>query len=170
MKKDIEEKFRNIKMLILDVDGVLTDGTIIYNSEGKELIMFDVYDGFGITRAIQNGINIGIITGRTSEAVKNRAIDLGIKDFFEGAIDKIKPYEIIKEEHKLIDDEIAYVGDDILDIPLLQRVGLPIATKNARKEAKRFAEYITRNSGGNGAVREIIDFMLELQGKIITNK
>jgi 3-deoxy-D-manno-octulosonate 8-phosphate phosphatase (KDO 8-P phosphatase) len=170
MKKEITEKFRKIKMLLLDVDGVLTNGTIIYNSEGNELISFDVYDGFGITRAIQNGINVGIITGRTSEVIKNRAKDLGIKNYFEGAIDKIKPYEELKIKYNLANDEIAYAGDDILDIPLLQRVGLPIATKNARREAKRVAEYITQNSGGSGAVREIIDLLLEVQGKLITNK
>lgn len=147
-------------MLILDVDGVLTDGTLIYDNEGNNLIAFNVQDGYGINFAMNNGLTIGVITGRKSEAVKHRIKDLGIKDFYSGAIDKITPYNKIKEKYKYSDNEIAYIGDDILDIPLLQKVGLPIATKNARRETKKYAEYITQKKGGNGAVREVIDMIM----------
>jgi len=163
IKKD---KLKKIKMLILDVDGVLTDGSITYDKEGNNLITFNVHDGYGINFALANGLSVGVITGRKSEAVKHRIKDLGIKDFFNGAIDKVTPYEKIKQKYNLSDDEIAYIGDDILDIPVLQRVGLPIVTKNARIETKKYAKYITQEKGGNGAVREVIDMILNAKNII----
>jgi 3-deoxy-D-manno-octulosonate 8-phosphate phosphatase (KDO 8-P phosphatase) len=166
MKENTIEKLLKIKMLLLDVDGVLTDGRITYHSDGNELISFDVHDGYGITNAIKNGIIVGIITGRNSEAVKNRARDLGITEFYPGSLNKIEPYEQIKKKYNLSDENISYVGDDILDIPLLQKVGFPVATSNARREAKRYAEYVTESAGGRGAVREITDMILQAQNKI----
>lgn len=157
IKKDVLKK---IKMLILDVDGVLTDGSITYDKDGNNLLSFNVHDGYGINFALANGLNIGIITGRKSDAVIHRINDLGIKDFYNGAIDKVTPYEKIKQKYNLSDEEIAYIGDDILDIPVLQRVGLPIVTKNARRETKKYAKHITHEKGGNGAVREVIDMIL----------
>jgi 3-deoxy-D-manno-octulosonate 8-phosphate phosphatase (KDO 8-P phosphatase) len=170
MTTTIIEKFKKIKMLILDVDGVLTDGTLTYSTTGEESVTFDVHDGFGIVQAMKHGINIGIITGRDSAAVKHRMNVLGIKIFYKAALDKVAPYMEIKNNLNLNDSEIAYIGDDILDIPILKMAGLPIAPKNARQETKEHAEYITENSGGRGAVREVIDAIFKYQGMTYYNK
>jgi len=155
-----KEKLKKIKMLLLDVDGVLTDGSITYDSEGNNLLTFNVQDGFGITHAMKNGLNVGIITGRKCDAVKHRIKDLGIKEFHWGAIDKVTPYEQVKKKYNLTDEEIAYIGDDILDIPVLQKVGFAVIPKNARKETRKYAHYVTDVKGGNGAVREVIDMIM----------
>lgn len=155
-----KDKLKKIKMLLLDVDGVLTDGSITYDSEGNNLLTFNVHDGFGITHAIKNGLIIGIITGRKAGAVKHRMKDLGIKEFIWGATDKAAPYRQLKTKFNLADDEIAYIGDDIPDIPILQKVGFAVITKNARKETLKYADYVTSVKGGNGAVREVIDMIM----------
>ncbi len=158
-----KEKLKKIKMLLLDVDGVLTDGSITYDSEGNNLLTFNVQDGFGIANALQNGLKIGVITGRKCEAVKHRIKDLGIKEFYWGAIDKATPYEQVKKKHDLTDEEIAYIGDDILDIPVLQKAGFAAIPKNARRETRKYAHYVTDAKGGNGAVREVIDMIMGSQ-------
>ncbi|MCL5268629.1 MAG: HAD-IIIA family hydrolase [Bacteroidetes bacterium] len=158
-------KLKKIKAIFLDVDGVLTDGTIIYGSDGLELKVFDSKDGFGIANAIQNGIRVGIITARNSEAVKRRANELGIVDLFQGSIDKITPLEEIKKAYSLSDSEIAYVGDDILDLPVLQRVGFGAAPANAVRDVRIKVDYVAKLRGGHGAVREIIDLILKVQKK-----
>jgi len=160
MKKQIADKLKKIKMLLLDVDGVLTDGSIIYTSNGTELKVFNVHDGYGITKAIASGIRVGIITGRQSEVVERRAKELGIVDLYQGSVDKMTPYEEIKKVHNLRDEEVAYIGDDMFDIPLLSKVGFSAAPSSARREVKRVVDYITKASGGNGAVREVIDLIL----------
>jgi len=158
-------KLRKIKMILLDVDGVLTDGAIIYGLDGLELKIFDSQDGYGITNAINNGINVGIVTARSSEVVERRAKDLGITDLYQGSIDKVTPYQRIKKGHSLSDAEVAYVGDDLLDLPLLQRVGFSAAPANAVRDVKMRVDYVAKTMGGHGAVREIIDMILKAQSK-----
>ncbi len=158
-------KLRKIKAIFLDVDGVLTDGTIIYGSDGVEMKIFDSQDGFGISNAMNNGIRVGIITGRQSDLVKRRAAELGIFDLYQGSIDKITPFEEIKKIYSLDSSEIAYVGDDILDLPLLQKVGLSAAPANAVREVRTKVDYVSKARGGQGAVREIIDLILKAQKK-----
>lgn len=158
-------KMKKIKAIFLDVDGVLTDGTIIYGSDGFELKVFDSKDGFGIANAIRSGIRVGIITARKSEAVKRRANELGIVDLYEGSIDKITPLEEIERTYSLSDSEIAYVGDDILDLPVLQRVGFSAAPANAMRDVRIKVDYVSKVKGGHGAVREIIDLILKVQKK-----
>ncbi len=160
MKKQLADRLKNIKMLLLDVDGVLTDGSIIYTSNGAELKIFNAHDGYGITKAIESGIRVGIITGRSSEAVERRAKELGIVDLYQGSVDKMTPYKELKEAYSLRDGEIAYIGDDMFDIPLLSEVGFSAAPTSARREVKRVVHYVTKASGGNGAVREVIDLIL----------
>jgi 3-deoxy-D-manno-octulosonate 8-phosphate phosphatase (KDO 8-P phosphatase) len=160
MKKQITDKLKKIKVLLLDVDGVLTDGSIIYTSDGAELKIFNTHDGYGITKAIASGIRVGIITGRQSEPVGRRAKELGIVDLYQGSVDKMTPYEKIKKKYNLQDEEVAYVGDDMFDISLLSRVGFSAAPSSARREVKRVVTYITKASGGNGSVREVIDLIL----------
>ncbi len=159
-------KLKKIKAIFLDVDGVLTDGTIIYGSDGLEMKIFDIKDGFGITNAISSGIRVGIITGRQSEVVKRRAAELGIVDLYQGSIDKITPFEEIKNVYSLDSSEIAYMGDDILDLPLLRKVGFSAAPANAVREVRTKVDYVCKAHGGQGAVREIIDMILKAQKKI----
>jgi len=161
----MKEKLLKIKMLLLDVDGVLTGGEIIYSSSGEELKKFDIQDGMGITLARMAGLKTGIITGRTSEMVKRRAEELQFDVVSQGNFNKLKPYEEIRESYGLNDDEIAYVGDDLLDLPILKRVGFSVAVANARDEVKAQCDYITTAEGGNGAVREVIDKILKRQEK-----
>ncbi len=158
-------KLKKIRAIFLDVDGVLTDGTIIYGSDGFELKVFDSKDGFGISNAIRNGIRVGIITARKSEAVKRRANELGIMDLYEGSIDKITPLEDIKKTYSLSESEIAYIGDDILDLPVLRKVGFSAAPANAVPDVRIKVDYVAKARGGHGAVREIIDLILKAQKK-----
>lgn len=161
MKKELREKLKKIKFLILDVDGVLTDGSIVYSSKGEEIKTFNVHDGYGIEMLRQNGIPVGIITGRISSIVEKRAQDLKIENLVQGTIDKIPAAEKFAQKYNLSFDEIAFIGDDLFDIPLLQKVGFSAAPKNARREVKRIVDYVTTNEGGKGAVREVIDMILE---------
>jgi 3-deoxy-D-manno-octulosonate 8-phosphate phosphatase (KDO 8-P phosphatase) len=164
--QSILPKLRKVKALFLDVDGVLTDGTIIYGSDGVEMKIFDSKDGFGITNAIANGIRVGIITGRQSELVKRRAAELGIVDLYQGSIDKVTPFEEIKKIYLLDSSEIAYVGDDILDLQILRKVGFSAAPANAVREVRTKVDYVSKARGGQGAVREIIDLILKAQKKL----
>ena len=159
-------KLKKIKAIFLDVDGVLTNGTIIYGTDGTEIKVFDSKDGFGITNAIKSGIRVGIITGRESDLVKRRAVELGIVDLYQGSIDKITPFEEVKKKYLLESSELAYVGDDILDLPLLRKVGFSAAPANAVREVRTKVDYVSKLHGGQGAVREIIDLILKAQKKI----
>jgi 3-deoxy-D-manno-octulosonate 8-phosphate phosphatase (KDO 8-P phosphatase) len=166
VRKNALEKAKKVKMILLDVDGVLTDGSIIYSSNCGEIKVFNAQDGYGIVRAIELGLKVGIITGRESEIIKRRANELGISDLIQNAIDKVKPFEDLSKKYGFDKEEFCYVGDDILDIPLLKIVGFSAAPSNARSEVKRIVDYVASSSGGNGAVREIIDFILKAQKKI----
>ncbi len=165
-KKHAHEKAQKVKMILLDVDGVLTDGSIIYSSNCGEIKVFNAQDGYGIVRAIELGLKVGIITGRESEIIKKRASELGVQELIQNAIDKVKPFQNLLSKYNLKPDEFCYIGDDILDIPLLKIVGFSAAPANARSEVKRIVDYVASASGGNGAVREIIDFILKAQKKI----
>jgi len=152
-----------IKLLILDVDGVLTDGGIYFTSNGDEIKRFNVQDGSGIRLMFHAEIPVAIITGRTSELVARRCADLGIEDVYQGALDKRIPYEELREKHSLSNDEICCIGDDLHDLPMLTRCGFPVAVANARDEVKEVARYVTQASGGDGAVREAIEKILRAQ-------
>lgn len=150
-----------IKLLILDVDGVLTDNTLYINGNGKETKRFNVSDGMGIALAFCARLEIALISGRRSKATEFRASELKIKHVYLGVTDKIGAYQKIKKNLKLGDEQIAYIGDDILDVPILRKVGLPICAKDANPIARRFAKFVTKAKGGEGAVREVIDMILE---------
>lgn len=158
-------KLRKIRAILLDVDGVLTDGAIIYGVDGIELKVFDSQDGYGIVNAMNHGLRVGIITARKSEVVERRAADLGIVDLYQGSLDKLTPYGKVKEKYALEDSEIAYIGDDLLDLPLLQRVGFSAAPVNAVRDVKMKVDYVAKERGGHGAVREVIDVILKAQKK-----
>lgn len=151
-------------MLILDVDGVLTDGGIILDNEGNEYKSFHVRDGHGIRMLIKTGIRVAIITGRHSKVVDRRAHELGITEVFQKCYNKKTAYAQLLKDYKLSDHEVAYVGDDIVDVPIMDRVGLPVAVADACDEVVRYASLVTRNRGGRGAVREVTDFILKAKG------
>ena len=152
-------------MILFDVDGVLTAGDIIYGSNNLEIKIFNIQDGMGITLAKKAGLFVGAITGRHSEAVSRRLTELGFDEIIQDCPDKIAGYNALKEKWHLKDNEIAYVGDDILDLPVLKIVGLPIAVRNSVEEVKKVAKHVSSKTGGNGAVREIIDWILKKQKK-----
>ena len=158
------ERLKNIKFLILDVDGVMTDGRIIFDSNGVESKFFNVKDGHGIKMLQRSGIEVGIISGRESRVVANRAVELGISRVHQKAIDKLAPYLQILQETGLTDDQIAFVGDDVIDIPVMRRVGFAAAPADAIDEVFPYVHYVTKNRGGWGAVREICDMLLKGQG------
>jgi 3-deoxy-D-manno-octulosonate 8-phosphate phosphatase (KDO 8-P phosphatase) len=156
---------RRIKLLLLDVDGVLTDGKIHLDDEGREMKVFDMHDGHGITLLHRAGIQVGIISGRSSRSVELRAKQLSIQEVHQGVADKVKVYEEILSRCRLKDEEVAYIGDDLVDLPLLRRVGLPVVVANAHEAVKKNVDWVTKRAGGAGAVREVVDHLLKSQGK-----
>ncbi|HSB51433.1 MAG TPA: HAD-IIIA family hydrolase [Dissulfurispiraceae bacterium] len=154
-----------IKLLILDVDGVLTDGGIVLDNDGNELKAFHVRDGHGIKMLGRAGIQVALITGRFSKVVERRAHELGIIEVYQRCHIKSVAYEHVIEKFGLSDREVAYVGDDIVDLPILGRVGLPVAVADATEETRAAALYVTRNGGGRGAVREVCELILKAKGK-----
>ena len=161
----IRDRLIRVKLLIVDCDGVLTDGRIVLLSETEETKFFDVKDGHGIRMAGRLGLKTAIISGRASFAVRTRAKDLGIAYLREAAWVKTGPFDEILADEGIGDDAVCYVGDDVTDIPLLRRAGLAVAVADAVDEAKQYAHYVTARAGGRGAVREVIELILKTQGK-----
>ena len=165
-KTSVQTKAKNIKLLLLDVDGVLTDGRIILDNQGNELKAFHVRDGHGIKLAQKSGIIVGIITGRKSDVVSIRARELGITEVHQGAHDKIIVYDEILKKYGFRDAEVAYMGDDVVDLSIFKRAGLAVTVADADPAVKPFADLVTRASGGRGAVRELINLILKKQGTL----
>jgi len=159
------EKARQIRLLLLDVDGVLTDGSIIYTPDGQEIKAFNTRDGLGLRLVQKAGVQVGLITARTSEVVKRRAENLGITMVFQGAGKKLEVFRRILAEQGLAPAQVAYVGDDWLDLPVLTRVGLAVAVADGAEEVRALAHYVTELPGGRGAVREVCELLIEAQGR-----
>ena len=159
------KKIKAVKLLILDVDGVMTDGSIIYDDDGKEIKIFDVKDGHGIKLLMRAGIDVAIITARESQVVLHRAKNLGIDMVYQKAMDKVEAFNEILQKKQLSEKEVAYVGDELVDIPLLRKVGFAAAVKDAVEDLKMYVDFITEKNGGQGAVREICELILKTQGK-----
>ena len=162
---DLRKKVQEIKLLLLDVDGVLTDGGIYIDDRGVESKRFDVRDGQGITLLKRAGIKVGVISGRSSGAVRRRAAELGVKLLYQGVRDKSETYERIKTRTGLKDEQIAYMGDDIMDIPILRAVGLAITVPNGWPGVRPVVDYITEAKGGRGAVREVSELIISTQNR-----
>ena len=162
---NIKEKAKRIKFLILDVDGVLTDGKIIYDSEGKEMKFFNVLDGLGIVLLRRAGIKTAIITAKTSKVVMRRSKDMQVFAVYQNVAKKEKTYKKILKKFKLTDSQVCFIGDELIDLPVLNRAGFSVAVSNAVPEVKRKADYITKRPGGGGAVREVIEIILKSQKK-----
>ena len=163
--ENLAKRASRIRMLLLDVDGVLTDGTIVYGSSSTELKLFDVQDGFGIVLARAVGIKVGILTARVSEAVERRASELALDEVVQGSQDKSASFQDMLLRQSMSAEEVAFIGDDWPDLPILQKVGLPIAVANARPEVKAASVMVTDSPGGRGAVREAIEWLLGLRGE-----
>ena len=153
-----------IKLLLLDVDGVMTDGRIIYLNDGGEAKAFDVKDGHGLKLIQRAGIKVGIITGRQSDIVARRAAELGIELVYQGAKDKMQPFMEILEKLGLKASEVAYVGDDLVDLPVMRLVGFSATVADASDDIKPYVDLVTSRPGGRGAVREVCDFLLKKSG------
>ncbi len=156
---------KNIKLVIVDVDGVLTDGTIYIDSQGRETKAFSVLDGSGISYLHRAGIKTAIISGRNCHAVTHRAKELNIEDVYQGFTNKLDAYAQILEKYALRDEEVCYIGDDLIDLPILYRVGFSVAVANASLIIKRRSDYVTKARGGCGAVREVAEKILKFQDK-----
>jgi 3-deoxy-D-manno-octulosonate 8-phosphate phosphatase (KDO 8-P phosphatase) len=160
-----KERARNIKMIIMDVDGTLTDGSLLLLPDGEELKSYNVRDGTGVLLARMAGLKTGIITGKISGSLKKRAERLKIMEVHEGILDKKKVLLEILEKNKLNPEHIAYIGDDLGDLEVIKSVGLAGAVADAHPEIKKHSHFICENPGGKGAVREFIEFILEAQNK-----
>ena len=159
------EAAAKVRLLVLDVDGVLTDGGLYYDLQAQTMKRFDVQDGLGIRIAQKAGIIVAVITGLDSKAVACRMRDLEITDYYAGYVDKRESLEAIRSKYNLEWDEIAYLGDDWVDLAVMSKVGLPLAVANAQPEVKAIAHYVTLAHGGQGAVREVVRQLLMAQGK-----
>lgn len=164
MKEEILNKAKYIKLLILDVDGVLTDGSIILDNAGNELKMFHVRDGHGIKMLMKVGIKVAIISGRKSRVLERRAEELGIMEVHQGILKKSAVYESLLRKYKCKDEETAFMGDDIVDIELLKRAGLSAVPADADEGVKKWAAFISTKKGGRGAVREFVELILKSSG------
>jgi 3-deoxy-D-manno-octulosonate 8-phosphate phosphatase (KDO 8-P phosphatase) len=156
-------KLQPLKMLILDVDGVMTDGGLYYSADGIELKRFNAQDGYGVVRARDHGLHIAIISGRGSTIVEARAQVLQIADVYLNAMDKVGAFREIQRKHGYREQEVGFIGDDLFDLPLLNIVGFSAAPRNAQPQVRRAVDYVTEVDGGHGAVREVIDLILAHQ-------
>lgn len=153
-------------MIISDIDGVWTDGTFYKGTDGKEFKKFNVNDGVGVAMARAAGYKIALISGRFSPATKYRAKELKIEDVYNGGLNKIHAYEELKTKYNIVDSEIAYVGDDLIDIPVMEKVGVPIAVENAIQDVKEISIYTTKVAGGFGAFRDATSWLIDKQGRM----
>jgi 3-deoxy-D-manno-octulosonate 8-phosphate phosphatase (KDO 8-P phosphatase) len=162
--ENISGKAAKVRLVIFDVDGVLTTGNLIYRPNGSESKTFHAHDGVGLRMLLKTGIEVGVITGRTSDVVAKRMQDLGIEHVYQGCMDKVIPYEELKQKLQLNDEQIAYVGDDLPDLPLLRRAGLGITVVNAPPVMHEHAMMVTKTAGGHGAAREVCEMIMRAQG------
>ena len=153
-------------MIISDIDGVWTDGTFYKGTDGQEFKKFNVSDGVGVAMARAAGYKIALISGRFSPATKYRAKELKIEDVYNGGLNKIHAYEELKTKYRIVVSEIAYVGDDLIDIPVMEKVGVPIAVENAIHDVKEISIYTTKVAGGFGAFRDAISWLIDKQGRM----
>jgi 3-deoxy-D-manno-octulosonate 8-phosphate phosphatase (KDO 8-P phosphatase) len=160
----IEERAAPVRLILFDVDGVLTDGTLLLHADGSESKVFDIKDGTGIVWAQRLGLTVGFLSARSSAATAQRASQLGITLMHQGVASKLETYEQIADSLMLDDDQVAYMGDDILDLPVLARVGLAAAPADASDDVRSRVHWVAKANGGAGAARELIELILRAQG------
>ncbi|WP_455218403.1 3-deoxy-manno-octulosonate-8-phosphatase KdsC, partial [Kaarinaea lacus] len=164
--QDILDKAAQIKLVIFDVDGVLTNGSLFYGDDGQEYKAFHSRDGHGMKMLQKSGVEIGIITGRTSKVVEHRMKNLGIQHVYQGKLEKLPAFEELISKLGINPDEVAYVGDDVVDLPILTRVGLAIAVADAHNLVKQHAHWQTPSGGGQGAARDVCELIMEARGTL----
>jgi len=164
MTESLKAKLQRVRLVILDVDGVLTDGRIIMDEEGRELRSFDVKDGFGVRALIEMGVLVGAISGRAAPCVEQRLRQLGVKEIFQGIRRKREPFRQLLKKYGLRREETLFVADDVYDMPLLEEVGVKVAVADAVEEVRRMADWVTKANGGRGAVREVAEAVLKAKG------
>ncbi|MFD2111509.1 3-deoxy-manno-octulosonate-8-phosphatase KdsC [Thiorhodococcus fuscus] len=162
--QDIRERASRIRLVIFDVDGVLTDGSLYLGDDGLEYKAFNSRDGHGMVMLQQSGVRLAVITGRTSNVVQMRMESLGVSDVFQGYREKLPAYEELKQRLELPDETIAYVGDDVVDLPVMRRVGLAVAVADAQPQVRDLAHWCTVAPGGRGAAREVCEMIMDAQG------
>ena len=162
--QDILDKAKNIELVIFDIDGVMTDGSLFFGDDGQEYKAFNSFDGHGLRMLQECGVKVAIITGRQSNVVKHRMTDLGVTLLYQGYRDKTPAFELLLKEVNLNRDQITYVGDDVVDLPIMSQLNFAIAVQNAHPFVKQHAHWITERSGGRGAVRDVCEFILEAKG------
>ena len=166
---EVFTKAAKVKLLICDIDGVFSDGRIYLGNDGEELKAFHTKDGFGIKSLINSGGQVAVITGRNSKIVQDRMTSLTVQHIYQGQEDKIQAFNLLKQNLNLADDEIAYIGDDSPDLPVMQLVGFAVATNDAHPLVQRIADYKTTMLGGFGAVRELTDLIMLSQNKALSH-
>lgn len=164
--QEIRERASRIRLLIFDVDGVLTDGSLFLGDDGQEYKAFNSRDGHGMVMLQESGVRLAVITGRSSKVVQMRMDSLGISDVYQGYRDKRPAYEELRNRCALSDAQIAYVGDDVVDLPIMRQVGLAIAVADAQILVREEAHWTTRTPGGRGAAREVCELILDAQGHL----
>ena len=164
MDDSLADKIKKVKLLLLDVDGVLTDGRIIYDSRGRDMKFFDVHDGMGVHLLKKSGIPAILITAKGSRAIAPRAKDMGVDAVFADVSPKTKVLARIMKKYRVASDELCFVGDDLVDLCLMKKVGFAVAVANACPEVKKAAAYVTSREGGRGAVREVAEIILKTHG------
>ena len=162
--KDIINKASRIRLLIFDVDGVLTDGSLFLGDDGQEYKAFNSRDGHGIKMLQKHGVIVGIITGRTSKVVEHRMENLGVTHIYQGKLQKLPAYEELIAKLGVSDEETAYVGDDVVDLPVMRRVGLAIAVQDAHPLVLKHSHWQTPRGGGRGAARDVCEMLMEARG------
>ncbi|HRU39577.1 MAG TPA: HAD hydrolase family protein [Candidatus Goldiibacteriota bacterium] len=165
MNRKTADVLKKVRMVCVDVDGVLTDGGIIIASDGSELKRFDVKDGTGISLGHYGGLEFSIISGRYSKVIDIRAKELKIRTVYQGAVEKISAYEDLKKKTGFKDGEICYIGDEIIDLPVFEKCAFSAAPSDAVPEVKKAADYVCKKPGGKGCVREVIDIILKASGR-----
>lgn len=165
MNEEIKSRFSKVKLLLLDVDGVLTDGRIIYDSKGRDSKFFDVHDGLGVFCLHKMQIKTVIITAKSSRTIRPRARDMRVAQVYADIFPKTLVLDRIIRQYGITPEEICFVGDDLVDLSLMKKIGVPVAVANASSEIKAAACYVTRQAGGRGAVREVAELILKSQGK-----
>lgn len=160
----LSDKASRIRLIAMDVDGVLTDGSLFYTPKGEEIKVFSVKDGMGITLAKHAGLEVAIITGRSSEALRIRARELGVSQLRMGAADKASALDEIETALEIQPWQVAFIGDDLNDLNVMRHVGMAVAVADSSAEILEIAHYVTKNPGGRGAVREVVEFILKHQG------
>ena len=164
--QDVLEKARGVRLVVFDVDGVLTDGSLFYGDDGQEYKAFNSRDGHGMKMLRRSGVAIAIITGRRSQVVRHRMENLGIEHVYQGREDKLPAFQSLCRKLKVDPQAAAYVGDDVVDLPVMLRVGLAVAPADAHPLVQRHAHWTTPSGGGRGAAREVCELIMEAQGSL----